>query len=115
MSYAITIWEKSSIGNRNLCVNALNRVRKDIYNNIDNNIITNNNLLDYDSIFECFTSVKRNKVLNHNSHDYFSDKLTQLTANHSYGGSSHVFGQNFRFFLLLKNKPQERGNRVPKF
>ena len=78
---------------------------KIIYNNIDNNIITNNNLLDYDSIFECFTSVKRNKVLNHNSHDYFSDKLTQLTANHSYGGSSHVFGQNFRFFLLLKNSP----------
>ena len=52
MSYAITVWDKGSIGNRNIFVNALKRVRKAIFWNTDDHIIINYNLVDYDSIFE---------------------------------------------------------------
>ena len=52
LSYAITVWRKSSIGNMNLCVHLLKRVKKLIRYNIDDHIIKNSNLFDYDSFFE---------------------------------------------------------------
>ena len=61
MSYVITVCGKSSIGNRNLFVNAQKRVWKVFYYNINDYIIANNKLLDYDSIFNYFTSLNHTK------------------------------------------------------
>ena len=44
--------KESSIANIILCDNAFNRVRKIIYCDIDDHIIANNNLLNYESTFE---------------------------------------------------------------
>ena len=81
MSYAIKVCGKSSIGNRNSCVNAWKRVRKIIHNNIDDHIMVNNNFLNYDSIFGYFNYAKIYKILHHNEHEYFSNNLTLLMTN----------------------------------
>ena len=85
MSYDIKVQGNSSICNRNICVNVLKRVRKVIYYNIDDHIIANNKLLDYDSIFYYFTCLKLNINFHNIYHEYFHDKLTLLITNHSFG------------------------------
>ena len=51
IKYAITVWGKRSVGNMNLCINALKRAWELIYCNVDDFKIANNKLQDYDSIF----------------------------------------------------------------
>ena len=105
ISYAITVWGKSSIGNRNLCVNALKRVLKVIFYNIDDYIRANNKLLDYDSIFDYFTCLKLYKILHNNNHEYFNDKLTLLITNHSYGTRFNTLA-NFNTPFFTKSRCQ---------
>ena len=65
---------KSFIGNRNLSVNALKRVRKVDYYSIDDHIIPNDNLLHCNSIFVHFTGEKLYKILHLSNNEYLSDK-----------------------------------------
>ena len=52
----------------------------------NSSLIANNNLLDYDSIFDYFYCVKIKKKTQ-NNHEYSSDKLTLLITNRLYGTS----------------------------
>ena len=70
MTYAIMVWGKILVGNRNPCVNALiEACMENIFYSFSDHTIANNILLDYHSIFDYLTGKKLHEILHHNDHD----------------------------------------------
>ena len=84
MTYAITVWGRSSIGNRNLCNSAVKRVWKIIFYNCVRQGANNLELLTYDSMLEYFACLKLCKIMFLNGHNYFRIKMLQLASSHSH-------------------------------